>query len=370
VYAFGGRVVGWVLTLLVVGAVGVALLFALPASTAAIRDATGAVVPTSIASVEPILLNGVRQWLVIRGRDRTNPVLLYLHGGPGTPETALLIHYNRALEKDFVVVSWEQRGAGKSYPAGRTNPEAVTAEQLLADTRALTGYLKDRFGQDRLYLVGHSWATLLGIRAASRHPKDYHALVSVAQTSDAVHEAAAMHTWVLDQARQNGKKNRRAIRALTALAPPTAGRLPLRDRKVRVKWVNHYGGGVMRQRGAIRRLARVMVCSREYTTWEKLRYLRGQAFTLRRLFPDGNLTMIDLRSEIPAVDVPVYFVHGRHDHLVDMRVARDYADALRAPHKKFVVFDNSAHSPLFEEPDRFRRLMREVLDQTATPGRC
>ncbi len=348
--------------LFVAAGVGV---FALPASTAAIRDAGGVVAPNSIASIEAIELNGVSQWLVIRGRDRSNPVLLYVHGGPANPETATLVHYNRSLEDDFVVVSWEQRGAGKSYPAGLADPAAVNSGQLLDDLHALTGYLQRRFNQDRLYLAAHSWGTLLAIRAAQRYPSDYHALVSIEQTSNAAREEALMHAWALEQARADG--NEQAMRELSALSPLENGTLPLADRVVRMKWVEYYGGGVMHTANAVQTLALVMLESSEYTAWEKINYLRAQDFTLAFLFPDKNNVHTDLMAEIPTLDVPIYFVQGRYDHLVPMQVSRDYYESLRAPHKEYVVFENSAHSPIYEEPERFHELMREVLADTMGP---
>jgi pimeloyl-ACP methyl ester carboxylesterase len=331
----------------------------MPASTPAIRDESGAVVPNSIASVESIELNGVTQSLVIRGRDQSYPVLLYLHGGPGTPETAPLITYDGALEDDFVVVSWDQRGAGKSYPAGLADPSAVTPARLLADTHALTTYLKQRFGQERIYLVGHSWATVLAMRAVQAWPNDYAALVSIEQTSDAVREERTMHAWVLDQAQRDG--NQDAIRELTALNP---GSLSISERLVRLKWIEHYGGGVIHRPGGLDELTWVVIRSPEYTVPEKLSYQQATEFTLDHLFPDGKVPAIDLKTEIPAVDVPVWFVEGRFDELVPMSVAHDYFDALRAPSKEFVVFESSAHSPPFEEPGRFCNLMREVLNRT------
>lgn len=337
-----------------------AVISAMPGWTPAIRDANGGVSPRSVAAVESIELNGVQQWLVIRGRDRSRPVLLYLHGGPGTPETALLREYDRELENDFVVVSWDQRGAGKSYPAGLANPATLTPGQLLADTHALTAYLKRRFAHDRIYLVAHSWATVIGMRAVKEAPGDYYALVSVEQTSDALREEIAMHTWVLDQARRDG--NSQAVDELTRLAP---GSLSIKEREVRLKWIERYGGGVIHRPGGLDELTWVVLRAPEYTIVEKLNYQRAARFTLAHLFPDGRVPAIDLMTEIPSVDVPVHFVEGRFDRLVPMDIARDYYDALRAPYKEFVVFESSAHSPPFEEPDRFHRMMLGVAGRIA-----
>lgn len=344
------------------GAAAVGLLLALPAGTPPIRGSDGAVVGGSVASLEEIEVHGTRQWLLLRGRDRTRPVLLFVHGGPGTPETAWLAHYNRALEDDFVVVSWEQRGAGKSYPAGRCDPDAMTLEQMIADLHAVTGHLKERFGQDRIYLVGHSWGTLLTVQAAQRWPDDYHALVNVAQVSHSVREEAAIHAWVSEQARADG--NTRAIAELESLDIPVEGRLALDDLSTRLRWVNHYGGGVMRRPGAFRELAWIVTRSRIYTALDKARYFRGEAFSLEHLYDE--LAAVDLFEQVPAIDVPIWFVHGAHDHQVPLSIARAYHDHLDAPHKRFVVFDDAAHSPLFEDPDRFHRLLHTVRQAEVT----
>lgn len=346
--------------LLVALAAVLAVLLALPARTPPIRGEEGQVLPASIASLEPVDINGTEQWLHIRGRDRSNPILLFVHGGPGTPETAWLAHYNRRLEDDFLVVAWEQRGAGKSYPAGRADPQAMTLEQLVADIAAVTRHLKERFDQPRVYLVGHSWGTVLAIHAANRRPGDYHALVSVAQAAHAVREEAAIHDWVLARARADG--NRRATAQLEALSEPAEDRLSLDDLSTRLRWVNHYGGGVMHRPGALRELAWIMARSRVYTGVEKARYFRGERFSLEHLYEE--LAVVDLFRDVPALDVPVWFVHGRHDHQVPLVVARDYHDLLQAPAKRLVVFDDAAHSPLFEDPERFHQLLREVRDAT------
>lgn len=347
--------------LAVVVFVGLGLSFALPAGTPPVRGGDGAPVAGSVATLEPVEVNGTPQWLLIRGRDETNPVLLFVHGGPGTPESVWLAHYNQALEDDFVVVSWEQRGAGKSYPAGCADPAAMTGEQLLADLHAVTAHLKQRFGQERIYLVGHSWGTLLAIRAAHRWPADYHALVSVAQTAHTAREEEAIHDWVVAQARRDG--NHRALRRLERLGPAASGQLTLEDLSVRLRWVNHYGGGVMHRPGAMRELVGVLLRRPEYTTWEKLRYLRAEAFSLAHLYHE--LAGVDLFTEIPALEIPVVLVHGRHDHQVPMAVARDYFDALDAPDKTFVIFDQAAHSPLFEDPARFHRVLGDLLLSTS-----
>lgn len=316
----------------------------------------------ALSEWEPVVLGGVTQWVHSTGTDPRKPVLLFLHGGPGTPETAWLAHCNRVLRDDFVVVCWEQRGAGKSYPAGQARPEAMTGAQLLADTLALTRLLQARFDRERILLLGHSWGTVLALRAAARCPQAYLGVVSVAQVSHALREETVMHAWALDQARARGQ--RRARRQLEALGSPVEHGLSLGGTRVRLRWVNRFGGGMAHRPGTRRRLMGVLARSGVYTPWDKVRYLRAEAFTLAHLYDE--LARVDLFAEVREIEVPVWFVHGRHDQQVPLAVARDYAAALSAPEVRLVVFDRSAHSPLFEQPARFHRLMRRIRDVRAT----
>jgi pimeloyl-ACP methyl ester carboxylesterase len=333
-----------------------AILFSIPASMPPFLDEEGNVLPGSIAAIEAIDLNGVEQWLFIRGKDVNKPVLLFLHGGPGTPETPFLTHYNQSLAEDFVLVSWEQRGAGKSYSA-TIPPESMTMDQFIADTHALTQYLKERFGREKIYLVGHSWGTLLGIRTVHQYPDDYHAFVAIAQTADAAREAELIYDWVYRQAQADN--NRRALRQLEKIGPPAGERIALSDLSLKLKWVNHYGGAAFYGRNGFWPLVGVVLRSPVYTFRDKLTYLKGEQFSLRFLYQEIN--SVNLFAEIEKIAVPIYFVHGRHDYQVPLAIAEDYFHHLQAPYKQFIVFENSAHGVLFEEPEKFRQTMRMVV---------
>jgi pimeloyl-ACP methyl ester carboxylesterase len=136
---------------------------------------------TSIASLERIKLGGVDQWILIRGWNKSNPIVLFLHGGPGMPAMYLAHAFQRELEKHFVVVHWDRRGAGKSYLSGVEGDLSV--RQTLDDTYELTRLLKNRLGKKKIYLVGHSWGTYLGMLAASEHPEYYSAYIGIGQLS-------------------------------------------------------------------------------------------------------------------------------------------------------------------------------------------
>jgi pimeloyl-ACP methyl ester carboxylesterase len=141
-------------------------------------DGSGRPLPGSISEKVFVGINGVRQGMFIRSRDPAHPVLLFLHGG--MPEYFLTERYPTGLENDFTVAWWEQRGAGLSYRPG-IPPETMTLEQFIADTLSVTSYLRDRFGQEKIYLMAHSGGTFIGLQAAARAPEPYHAYIGVAQ---------------------------------------------------------------------------------------------------------------------------------------------------------------------------------------------
>ena len=146
-------------------------------------DARGDIIPGSVARLEQVELEGMEQWILIRGTDTRNPVLLWLHGGPGAAQMPLARHFNGELEDDFIVVHWDQRGAGKSNPPG-FDETTMYLERYVADTLELTLYLKELLQKDKIYLLGHSWGSQLGLRVVEEAPHLYHAYIGVSQWVD------------------------------------------------------------------------------------------------------------------------------------------------------------------------------------------
>ena len=170
------------LLLLLIAAVP--LLKGCSASTGAFKDSSGRVDPEGIALLESVTLGGHRQWVLVRGADKTNPILLFLHGGPGSPYMGLAHAFQGDLEKHFVVVQWDQRGSGKSFPD--TPPGSMTVDQFRADTHELVLWLRQRFHRDKIYLLGHSWGAFLGISEAKSHPENLYAYIGAGQMIDLV----------------------------------------------------------------------------------------------------------------------------------------------------------------------------------------
>ncbi len=206
-----GRALGWARrgrrSLTVAGVAVVALAAALALSqalahTPPIVDAQGQPIPTSIASLEKVRLGGTDQWVVLRGANVNHPVLLFLSGGPGGSELGRVRRFNQPLEERFVVAVWEQRGCGKSYWAGPTT--ALTVDQYVADVIELSETLRTRFGEDKIYLLGHSWGSIIGVRAVQQRPDLFHAYIGSGQMVNNVETDQTIYRMLLDHAHKSG----------------------------------------------------------------------------------------------------------------------------------------------------------------------
>ncbi|MGZ6130858.1 MAG: alpha/beta fold hydrolase [Myxococcaceae bacterium] len=347
---------GLALLALLAGAVGVR--FALPAGTPRIRPRPGAGPTRSIALLEKLRIGGADQWVLQRSEDVRAPLLLFLHGGPGTSQLTANRRNTRALESHFVVVNWDQRGAGKSYRAIR-EVGRMNVEQFVQDTRELTTHLLTRFGQQRLVLVGHSWGSVIGALAASRHPDLYACYVGLGQIAAMKDGELASWRWTLDRARE--ARDRRAVRALEGMGPPPySGDWQARTLTQR-SLLARFGGEVHGSRtGAMAPVLGGLLFSREYGLVDRLNYFRGIFGSMRLLWPE--LMTVDLFRSAPRFEIPVLFMLGRHDQECPAELARRYFDVLQAPSKELVWFERSAHLPNTEERDAFNRaLVDKVL---------
>lgn len=342
-------------------ALGVLLAWS-PGKARPMLDATGAPIPGSISEKVRVRINGVEQGMFITGNDRTKPVLLFIHGGPGMPEYFLTEKYPTGLEDDFVVCWWDQRGAGLSYSPD-IPADSMTVAQTLADTEAVTNYLRQRFGQDKIYLMGHSWGSLIGIKAAARTPQLYHAYIGMGQISKQAVSEKLAYDYELDQFKKRG--DTAMVRKLEA-APVTIGEpLPASYVRVRDTAMHSLGVGTTRDMDSVvTGIFLPSLRSPEYTLGEKVNLWRGKIFSRRLLWDDMMRT--DLTAEVPELQIPVYLLHGRHDYTVSYSEARSYFQQLKAPRKGFYTFEESAHTPLFEEPAKVDRVLREDV----LAGRC
>jgi pimeloyl-ACP methyl ester carboxylesterase len=346
------------ITLLILATLLGTLAWLRPRSTAAIVDARRRPLPGSIATLEQVKLGGVNQGLLIRGHDVANPVLLYLHGGPGTSELGMVrMHNMPTLEKHYTVAVWDQRGAGLSYDA-REPESGMTVEQFVADAHDLTLLLCQRFQQRKIYLVGHSWGSLLAVLVVQRHPELYHAYVGVGQAVDMQEGERISYEWTLAQAQKVGDK--RSVARLQAIGPPPyLGELRpklMTQRRI----LGKYGGEVHgNPRGGMSTLLRGLLRSSEYSWLDRINVFRGIFANMHLMWP--KIIHIDLRVQVPEIKVPVYFLEGRYDYEAPAVLAERYFQLLIAPRKVLIWFELSAHFVNTEEAEKFNRFFVDRL---------
>ena len=323
-------------------------------------DDSGNPLEGSISEKLWIKINGIEQGMFIKSKDSTNPVLLYLHGG--MPDYFLTQKYPTGLEDYFTVVWWEQRGSGLSWSAN-IPPETMTLEQMISDTKEVTNYLRKRFGQEKIYLMGHSGGTFIGIQVASRMPELYSAYIGVAQISYQLRSERLAYEYMLNKFRENG--NTKMVSKLEAAPVTMTEGIPDAYRVLRDPAMHSLGIGTTHDmRSVISGIFLPSLLCPEYTLPEKVNMWRGKSRSgISILWEDILAT--DLSIKVPELKLPVYFFEGIYDYTCSYTEAKLYYKNLKAPIKGFYSFEHSAHSPHFEEPQR----VWDIINEDILPGK-
>jgi pimeloyl-ACP methyl ester carboxylesterase len=308
-------------------------------------------------TIKKIIINTTEQYIILGGESKQNkPVLLFLHGGPGVPELFTMKKEMQYLEEKFVVIYWEQRGAGKSYRV-----KDLTLEQILLDTEALTQWLLKEYNQDKLYLMGHSWGTLLGMLAIEKSPQRYYAYMGIGQVTNQYEAEQNALEWIKKEAIR--REDKKAIYKLSTLNMPSKS-ASIKEwsdfLNLHRSYLWKYGGSFYNSKGVLARLVKNFLFAREYSIIEKIMFLPSAIYSLKQLWAD--VVAINLFDEIKKVKVPIYIFQGLHDYQVSYTLAKEFIDGLDAPKKRFFLFKNSAHSPHIEENDKFNECIDRVLD--------
>jgi pimeloyl-ACP methyl ester carboxylesterase len=310
-------------------------------------------------ALEPVVLGGVTQWIRIRGADPGNPVLLLMQQGPGLPIINDVRRFDQSLglEQIFTVVYWDQRGTGLSARSvsSREDRGHITVAQMVNDTIELLEMLHDRFGRPPL-VAGFSFGATFAAYAAARRPDLMAGLVAVAMDIDV--PAAERHTYefVLTTARQQG--NVRAIHQLESIGPPP--HVTSKQFRTRAKWAANFDGVTRGAtfNGLLRSLLSSVIRSPDYSSRDLIGTLRGLSASQAALLP--QLADTDLVRTVPNLDVPLVMLQGRFDQVSPAPAAQRFFDSVTAPSKQLIWFEQSAHTPQLDEPDKFRDVLVDV----------
>ncbi|WP_201315173.1 alpha/beta hydrolase [Dyella sp. EPa41] len=302
-------------------------------------------------------INGIDQWVSIRGKDRRNPILLFLHGGPAAPAMPEAYTFQTPWEDYFTVVQWDQRGAGKTYRANTEDAMApgMSVKGMTDDAEQVVTYLRERFGKQKIFLLGHSWGSILGVTLAQRHPEWFYAYISTGQVVNGRRNEEVGFNYALRKAKEEG--NQTAIRELEAMAPyPGSGPLTLDRIGMRSKWEMYYGG-LAWGRKDYQFDVDAEELSPDYSREDLDAIDKGSLFSLNHLLPALLATDFD---QVTTFACPVIVYVGAHDYTTPHELTEAWYANIHAPSKKLVSFADSAHMMMQEQPGRF--LMHLVTD--------
>ncbi len=330
------------------------LIIMSPGKPTPLVDKDGKPLPNSLSEKTFVSVNGSRQGMFIKSKNLSNPVLLYIHGG--IPDYFLTQQYPTGMEEYFTVVWYEMRGMGISFDPNIPK-DTMTTDLLVSDVLEVTQYLRERFHQDKIYLMGHSGGTFYAIQAAYRAPENYHAYIGIAQITNQYKSEMLAYDYMLAEFKKNG--NTKMVTEMEkAAVTPNSIPLPASYANMRDRGMHTLGIGTIHGMDSI--VTGLLLPSftfREYSVVEKINLWRGKVAYGSTTFNAQLKT--DITIEVPEVKIPVYFFHGIYDYTVNYNLAREYFNALKAPVKGFYTFEKSAHSPLFEEPEKMGQIIIE-----------
>ncbi len=323
------------------------------------RDEKGAELKGSVAELLALDVNGQKQWISIRGKDRNNPVLLWLHGGPGSAQMSMSHHLDHALEEKYVVVHWDQRGAGKSNHGGFVE-QTMTVEQLKDDALLIISYLQNSLGQEKIYLLGHSFGTQLGIELVQEYPEKFHGYFAVGQVVDHARAVAIAQGWLRQEMMKGDDQS--GLEKLDSIENPA---LCHSDYRKFVKLAVPYGGHYDK---SMLEMAFIAFQAPEYTFADYGRLLGGMNRGGAPLHKDGLMNQYNYMESVPEIEVPVYFFAGREDYNTPLELIEEYYNVIKAPEKRLIVFEHSAHTPFFSETEKFNNEIIRILDEPGGLG--
>lgn len=304
--------------------------------------------PRGIDERTEVDIGGIKQWITVRGRDSRNPILLFIHGGPAAPEMPTSWTFQDGWEDYFTVVQWDQRGSGKTYAANdpaKVKP-TLSVDRMEQDTAELVQYLRRKYGKDKIFVLGHSWGTILGLRLAEEHPEWLYAYVGMGQITDMQKSERLDYLATLKAAEEAG--NAQAVKELKALEPyPSAsGDVSLDAIDVERKWSVTYGGLSWR-RDSYAYYYNATELSPDYSDADLKAIDQGSLLSLTQLLP--SMIHADF-TKVTDFKCPIVLFNGRHDTTVSASVAADWFKTVHAPVKKLVWFEDSAHMMQIEQP--------------------
>jgi proline iminopeptidase len=300
-----------------------------------------------------IVLGGEKQYVEMTGSSSKNPVLLFLHGGPGWPQTPHLRYFNAALTKSMTLVAWEQSGCGKSL-LNNPEPRSLSLDQIIRDAHQLTQILKKKFKKDKIYLAGFSWGSVVGVHLIEKYPEDFSAYIGISQVINLKQGIKLSRAWIAARAKENNDLETLKVLEQIAKRDTSVGRSDLDFFLAQFQQLNKYHGSIYRKESE----DEIDKAVAKYDDYKAYDWMKGFRFSASRL--EKDMFAIDL-SDTKELKIPVYFFAGRHDWNVPTAIIEEFVKNLKAPGKEIVWFEDSGHEPLEEEASRFNEEVIRIV---------
>lgn len=314
-----------------------------------IADRDSIVAPNGLQETYAVPVGGVRQWVYVRGQDKRNPIILFVHGGPASPMAPLAWAFQRPLEEYFTVVQYDQRASGKTYATNDTTGlgPTIRVEQYVQDAIDLAELIRKKYDKQKVILMGHSWGTIVSMHAALKRPDLFYAYVGIRQVIKSWDNERLSFEYALREATR--LKNEEALRELRSIAPYPGNQPITRERIIIArKWPQYYGG-LSAYRATSGYYFNAPQLSSAYTPAEVAAIDKGSLFTLSRLLPE--FLRVDFKA-VKSFPIPVFMFMGRHDYTTPSEPTASWLAQVKAPLKKGVWFENSSHLLPLEEPGK------------------
>ncbi len=317
----------------------------------------------AISEYRTVELGGVEQSILIRGNDKSNPILLYIHGGPGNPETPIIVPYQKEWEEYFTVINWDQRGSGRSYHKD-IDKASLNTEQICQDAIELTKYLQETFQVEKIYLVGHSYGTYVGMKCVQMNPESYYAYVGMGQVGNQQENEKKLIAYATQMAENEG--NQEVLNELSTLGDLPYSKEDFGNKiSLSRKWTTYYGGSLYGKKNTNRFILETLYRP-EYSLFDLMDYINGEKLYYTNTKEDQarwELFNANLCKEIPRVEVPVYFVQGENDYITSFKVCQAYFNILEAPYKELIPLAECAHNPIMDMTKEVSEILINVKNE-------